>query len=147
VVSNRRGPTKPPRGASRAASPKRRRALANSESRASGIGKHHSRTPRSIDRHAIETVAAAPRAIANFKGWKLEDAKAQFSELVRRARNEGPQRVTVRGKDAVVVISAEELDQLLPQGERVPFVAFMESLYLDGLDLTREPDFGRDIKL
>jgi hypothetical protein len=25
------------------------------------------------------------------------------------------------------------------------FVAFMESLYIEGLDLTREPDYGRDI--
>ena len=50
-------------------------------------------------------------------GWKLEDAKARFSELVRRAREEGPQRVTVRGKDAVVVISAEEMRRLRPEPE------------------------------
>lgn len=31
--------------------------------------------------------------------WKLEDAKARFSEVVRRARSEGPQRVSVRGKE------------------------------------------------
>ncbi len=67
------------------------------------------------------------------KGWKLEDAKARFSELVRRAQTEGPQRVTVRGKDAVVVISAEELERLLPEEGRTPFVQFMESLYVEGL--------------
>ncbi len=39
--------------------------------------------------------------------WKLQDAKTHFSELVRRARTEGPQRVTVHSKDAVVVVSAE----------------------------------------
>ena len=27
------------------------------------------------------------------------------------------------------------------------FVAFMESLYFEGLDLAREPDCGRDIEL
>jgi antitoxin Phd len=80
-------------------------------------------------------------------GWKLEDAKARFSEVVRRARSEGPQRVTVHGRDAVVVISAEELDRLLPQKPRLPFVRFMEKLHLDGLDLTREPDHGRDVDL
>ncbi|MGH7152335.1 MAG: type II toxin-antitoxin system Phd/YefM family antitoxin [Acetobacteraceae bacterium] len=47
-------------------------------------------------------------------GWKLHDAKARFSELVRRARTEGPQRVTVRGHDSVVVIAAEELERHLP---------------------------------
>jgi antitoxin Phd len=81
------------------------------------------------------------------RSWKLEDAKARFSEVVRRAQSEGPQRVTVRGKDAVVVISAEELEELLPQPDQLPLVDFMESLYVEGLDLTREPDRGRDIEL
>lgn len=44
--------------------------------------------------------------------WKLQDAKARFSELVRAARTEGPQRVTVHGRDAVVVLSAEEYGKL-----------------------------------
>ena len=82
-----------------------------------------------------------------YRGWKLEDAKARFSELVRRAQSEGPQRVTVRGRDAVVVISAEELEQLLPAERRLPFVEFMESLHVEGLDLGREPDYGRDVEL
>lgn len=80
-------------------------------------------------------------------GWKLQDAKARFSEVVRRARTEGPQRVTVRGHDAVVVIAADELDRLLPPpADQVPFVAFMESLTVDGLDLTRARDTGRDVE-
>jgi antitoxin Phd len=81
------------------------------------------------------------------RGWKLEDAKARFSELVRLARSEGPQRVTVRGKDAVVVISAAELDRLLPSERKKPLVTFLEGLHLGGLDLTREPDTGRDLAL
>jgi prevent-host-death family protein len=40
--------------------------------------------------------------------WLLQDAKARFSELVRRVRSDGPQRVTVHGRDEVVVITAEE---------------------------------------
>jgi prevent-host-death family protein len=44
--------------------------------------------------------------------WRLQDAKARFSELVRRVRSEGPQRVTVHGRDEVVVISAEEFRRL-----------------------------------
>ena len=78
-------------------------------------------------------------------GWKLQDAKARFSELVRRAQTEGPQRVTVRGHDAVVVIAAEELERLLPpSSDTMPFVTFMEGLNVDGLDLTRERDLGRE---
>jgi len=42
--------------------------------------------------------------------WKLQDAKARFSEVVRRAREGKPQRVTVHGKQAVVVVDAERFD-------------------------------------
>jgi len=51
--------------------------------------------------------------------WLLHDAKARFSELVRRVRSEGPQRVSVRGRDEVVVITAEEFRRLKgdPTGE------------------------------
>jgi antitoxin (DNA-binding transcriptional repressor) of toxin-antitoxin stability system len=34
--------------------------------------------------------------------WQLKDAKARFSEVVRRARTIGPQRVTVRGEEVAV---------------------------------------------
>src|SRR5438067_8124394 len=44
--------------------------------------------------------------------WLLHDAKARFSELVRLVRSEGPQHVTVRGRDEVVVISGEEFHRL-----------------------------------
>lgn len=43
-------------------------------------------------------------SLENLKGWKLEDAKARFSEVVRLARENAPQRITVRGEDAVVVL-------------------------------------------
>jgi prevent-host-death family protein len=44
--------------------------------------------------------------------WLLQDAKARFSELVRRVRAEGPQHVTVHGRDEVVVIAAEEFRRM-----------------------------------
>ena len=48
--------------------------------------------------------------------WLLQDAKARFSELVRRVHSEGPQHVTVHGRDEVVVVAAEEFRRL--QGKR-----------------------------
>ena len=47
--------------------------------------------------------------------WPLQDAKNRFSELVQRARREGPQTVTLRGERAVVVLSAEAYDALTAQ--------------------------------
>jgi prevent-host-death family protein len=79
--------------------------------------------------------------------WKLEDAKARFSEVVRKAQSEGAQRVTVRGREAVAVISINELERLQGrQKPRMPFVEFMESLAFeghDGLVLERNKDPGR----
>ena len=44
--------------------------------------------------------------------WPLQDAKARFSELVRKARHEGPQHVTIHGRDEVVIVAAEEFRRL-----------------------------------
>ena len=86
------------------------------------------------------TAAQEPRAT-----WRLEEAKARFSEVVRRAHEEGPQYVTVRGKQAVAIIDAAELEQLLPPGpEALPLVQFLESLHIEDLDLTRDRDLGRE---
>ena len=79
--------------------------------------------------------------------WKLEDAKARFSEVVRRAHAEGPQAVTVRGRRAVVVLDAEDYERLAAPKPATPLVEFLERLDMDGLDLTRELDTGRDIDL
>ena len=46
--------------------------------------------------------------------WKLGEAKAKFSELVRLAASGRPQRVTVHGKDKVVIVSAAEYARLQP---------------------------------
>lgn len=45
--------------------------------------------------------------------WQLQDAKNRLSEVVTRARKEGPQVVTVRGRRAAVILSAEGYDALL----------------------------------
>jgi prevent-host-death family protein len=45
--------------------------------------------------------------------WPLQDAKNRFSEVVQRARREGPQTVTLRGERAAVVLSAADYDALM----------------------------------
>ena len=81
--------------------------------------------------------------------WQLQAAKARFSELFRRARSEGPQYVTRQGKDAVVVIPAEEFDRLKRRNRKTSLVQFFAESPLvgSGIDLERKPDFGRKVKL
>jgi antitoxin Phd len=44
--------------------------------------------------------------------WKLEDAKAKFSEVVKLAERGAPQHVSVRGRPAVVVLAAADYARL-----------------------------------
>ncbi|MBY4607891.1 type II toxin-antitoxin system Phd/YefM family antitoxin [Rhizobium sp. 9T] len=44
--------------------------------------------------------------------WQLQDAKNRFSKLVQKARDEGPQVVTLRGERTAVVLSARDYDAL-----------------------------------
>ena len=101
------------------------------------------RKPVLPPRHRLDNIT-----VKRFRAWKLEDAKAKFSEVVRRARHEGPQRVTYRGEDAVVVIAVEELKKLLPAEQpRQSLVEFLRGTALGEIDIRREPDRGRDLVL
>ncbi len=55
---------------------------------------------------------AIPTAQPPRSRWRLQDAKARFSELVRMAHSDGPQHVTLHGRDAVVVVDADEFNRL-----------------------------------
>jgi prevent-host-death family protein len=88
------------------------------------------------------------QAVAGLERWKLEDAKARFSEVVRLAGTMGPQLVTIRGKEAAVILAPEDYAQLLPKPKaHLPLVGFLQSLGLDNLDIAREKDTGREIAL
>src|SRR5690242_11080925 len=84
------------------------------------------------------------------KRWQLQTAKAQFSELFRRARSEGPQWVTRQGKEAVVVLPAEEFERLQARSRQPESLVkfFAESpLAKVRIDLERRQDFGRRVEL
>ena len=61
-----------------------------------------------------DTAKPAPQGppLGRAERWSLQTAKARFSELVRRARGDGPQYVTVHGRDGVVILAAEEFRRL-----------------------------------
>ena len=58
------------------------------------------------------TRAKAPAQKARNR-WRLQDAKARFSEVVRLAHSDGPQHVTLHGRDAVVIVEAEAFQRLM----------------------------------
>ncbi len=79
--------------------------------------------------------------------WQLQEAKNMFSNVVKKARNTGPQIVTKHGKDSVVILSCEAYEKLIkPDKDIVSF--FKDSpLYNSGIDTTRDKSPGRDVEL
>lgn len=81
--------------------------------------------------------------------WHLHDAKARFSELFRKTRDDGPQRVLRRGGEAVVVVQAEEFERMTERAEQpASLVEFFRSAPTGGkpLDLARKRDATRTLK-
>jgi len=90
------------------------------------------------------------RTGASKKAWQLQTAKAQFSEVFRRARSEGPQWVTRQDKEAVVILPAEEFERLTARSRQPKsLVRFFRESPLSGLvlDLDRDKDAAREIEL
>lgn len=81
--------------------------------------------------------------------WHLHDAKARFSELFRKARDVGPQRVLRRGGEAVVVVPAEDFDRMTEREKQPASLAeFFRAAPTRGklLALTRKRDTTRTVK-
>jgi antitoxin Phd len=82
--------------------------------------------------------------------WQVQTAKARFSEVFRRARTEGPQRITRQGKEGVIMLAEEEYVRLADKARQPKsLVQFFRKSPLVGveLDLTRDRDPGRDVDL
>ncbi|MEI8242711.1 MAG: type II toxin-antitoxin system Phd/YefM family antitoxin [bacterium] len=79
--------------------------------------------------------------------WALQDAKSRFSEVVEDALHKGPQWVTRRGVDAVVIVSARDFRKASTGGGSL--VRFFRESPLCGadLDLTRVKDAPRKVDL
>jgi prevent-host-death family protein len=58
--------------------------------------------------------------------WKLQDAKARFSELVRRARTGRPQQVTIHGREAVLVIDPGRFEVRAKPQQEATLAGFVE---------------------
>ena len=82
------------------------------------------------------------RATSRKGQWALQDAKARFSEVVRKAKTEGPQRITVHGREEVVVVSVEEYRRV--KGERTgqALVQALQASPLRDITIDHEPTYA-----
>lgn len=82
------------------------------------------------------------------KTWALQDAKNHFSEVVDRALQDGPQTVTRHGREAVVIVAANEYKKMTqPVGSLVEFMQRSPLYGTDDIVFERSRDIGRKVKL
>lgn len=77
--------------------------------------------------------------------WGLAEAKAKLSEVIERARTEGPQMITKNGRPAGVLVSPEEWARHAKP--KMTLYEFFETspLWDSGLQLERDSSPGRDV--
>lgn len=81
------------------------------------------------------------------KTWQLQDAKAHLSELVKKASSGQPQEITLRGKPAVIVLSAQQYKKLKqPKQSLVKFLRQSPLVDID-INIKRDKSSMRDIEL
>lgn len=79
--------------------------------------------------------------------WTVAEAKAKFSEVIERARSEGPQTITRNGHAAAVVVGAEEWERKTQRvGTLAEFFAH-SPLRGSGLKLRRSKERPRKVNL
>jgi len=78
----------------------------------------------------------------------MQTAKARFSEVVKGAKSDGPQDITLHGKSVAVVLSRELYDRL--SGNSQSLVQFMQASPLHAMDdlvLERDKSAAREVDL
>jgi prevent-host-death family protein len=77
--------------------------------------------------------------------WQLQDAKNKFSEVVEKALKNGPQVITKRGIETVVIMSVKDYQKLTRPKTNI--VEFFRKSPLSGvdIDITRDKDYGREV--
>ena len=78
--------------------------------------------------------------------WQVQDAKAHLSDVIERARSEGPQTITRHGRERAVVLSIEDYRALAAQ--KPDFKAYLlGGPKVENFMVERDRDLGRDIEL
>ena len=78
--------------------------------------------------------------------WQIQHAKARLSEVIERARSEGPQTITRHGTERAIVLSIEDYRALT--ANRPDFKEYLlGGPKVDDFSIERERDTGRRVKI
>jgi prevent-host-death family protein len=73
--------------------------------------------------------------------WSVAQAKAKFSEVIEKAKSEGPQTITRNGRKAAVLVAAEEWERKTKPKYKESLLEFFQNSPLrgSGINLERLP--------
>ena len=71
--------------------------------------------------------------------WTVAEAKAKFSELLERAKAEGPQKITKHGRMTAVIVAAEQWEKKVGRKQNLAEFLMASPLRGSGLKLKRLP--------
>lgn len=74
--------------------------------------------------------------------WSLQDAKAKFSELLRRAKEDGPQVVTVHGKPVANIVAIDSEHPMDDNETGQAIVDAFKQCPVKDFEIPRVRDFG-----
>ena len=78
--------------------------------------------------------------------WQIQHAKARLSEVIERARSEGPQTITRHGAERAIVLSIEDYRALI--AKRPDFKEYLlGGPKVDDFSIERDRDTGRRVKI
>jgi antitoxin Phd len=79
--------------------------------------------------------------------WQLQEAKGNFSQLIKQAASGDAQIVTVHGKPTAVVVSVKDYARLTRPRSKLSSALLRPDLAAEDLDISRSRDSGRNIQL
>jgi len=78
--------------------------------------------------------------------WQVQEAKTRLSEVIERARTEGPQTITRHGTARAVVLSIEDYNALAAHKSDFK-THLLGGPKFDEFFIARDGDTGRDIEI
>ena len=88
-----------------------------------------------------------PQAAVPVQTWKLQDAKARFSEVCRLAAEKGPQRITRQGKEAMIILPEKQFDRIARKTKGKSLYEVLTGARGTNLVIERDRSMLRDIDL
>jgi prevent-host-death family protein len=79
--------------------------------------------------------------------WSVAEAKAKFSEVIEKAKSDGPQTITRNGRKTVVVVSAEEWERKTKRKGNLAEFLLASPLRGSGIEIKRLPIRLRKVDL